>query len=273
MALSVLTNVASLNAQRNLVRSTNSLNKTFQRLSSGMRINRAADDAAGLSITNRMTAQVRGLNQAVRNANDGISLVQVAEGALDETTNALQRIRELAVQASNGTYTSTDRTSLNQEVQQLISEINRIASQTQFNNSNLLTGSFTAKRFQVGAYSGQIIMISIGSAAAAHLGVSGLSLGGSGMKAMSAISKVDLALNSISDIRSKMGAIQSRFESVISNLSNISENTSAARSRILDADIAAETSNLTSSAILQQAGTSILAQANQQPQMVLQLLG
>ncbi|MBF0603278.1 MAG: flagellin FliC [Nitrospirae bacterium] len=279
MALAINTNIASINAQRNLLKSTNSLGKTFERLSSGLRINRAADDAAGLSISTRMTSQMRGTNQAIRNANDAISLVQVAEGALDETTNALQRIRELAVQAANDTLVSSDRTDIQDEVDQLMSEIDRIAITTEFNNQVLLSGGFeTAKKFHVGPDGGQTIAMSIMRATAVSLisytaagaGVVGVS---TQARANLTIGRIDSALDSVSDIRSKLGAFQNRFEAVIANLSNILENTSAARSRILDADIATETANLTKNAILQQAGTAILAQANQQPQIALQLLG
>jgi flagellin len=272
MPLFINTNVASLNAQRNLNKSTLSLGKTFARLSSGLRINNAADDAAGMAITNRMTAQIRGLNQAVRNANDAISLAQVAEGALDETTNALQRIRELAVQAANDTNVTSDRDDLNKEVIQLLSEIQRIADDTEFNTQNLLGGSFVGRVFQVGAFSGQTITLSIDGAGASALGVDGVSIT-SQAGASSTITTIDNAIDSIADIRANLGAIQNRFESVIANLSNVSENMSAARSRIQDADIADETSKLTRTAILQQAGTAVLAQANQQPQLALQLLG
>lgn len=276
MALAINTNIASLNAQRHLLGATASIGKTFERLSSGLRINRAADDAAGLSIATRMTAQVRGLNQAVRNANDAISLVQVAEGALGETTNALQRIRELAVQAANDTMTASDRLDLQDEVTQMLAEIDRIAVDTEFNNQKLLSGGFkTAKTFHVGADAGQNIAVSIRPATTKSL----LSVGtktvniSTQRSANLTISRIDSALDSVSDIRARLGAFQNRFDSVIANLSNVMENTSAARSRILDADIAAETANLTKNAILQQAGTAILAQANQQPQIALQLLG
>ena len=281
MSLSINTNVQSLNSQRALMRSTSSLGVTFKRLSSGLRINSAADDSAGLSIATRMTAQVRGTNQAVRNANDAISLLQVAEGALDETTNALQRMRELAVQSANDTNTSSDRADLQKEVSQLISEIQRIADNTEFNNQVLLSGGYagagatTNKFFHVGPDANQTIQITIASADATAIGVNALSIGsGAGQAgANTAITTLDTALNSISDIRASIGAFQGRFEAVIANLVNVSENTSAARSRIMDADIAAESANLTKNAILQQAGTAILAQANQQPQIALQLLG
>ncbi|NGZ26545.1 MAG: flagellin FliC [Magnetococcales bacterium] len=269
------TNVASLNARRNLEKSTNVLGKTFNRLASGLRINSAADDAAGLAITMRMTSQVRGLNQAQRNANDGVSLVQVAEGALEETTAALQRMRELAVQAGNDIYSSADRSNLQKEIGQLLSEVQRIATQTQFNGMSLLTGSFDNKMFQVGAFSGQVISFSILAASNAALGISGttqidVSTYGA---ASTAIAQIDKALSSISDLRANLGAVQNRFESTIANLANVVENISAARSRIEDADLADETSRLTKNSILQQAGTAILAQANQQPQLALQLLG
>ncbi len=273
---SINTNVQSLHAQRSLLHSTNTLGTTFKRLSSGLRINSAKDDSAGLSIATRMTAQIRGTNQAIRNGNDAISLLQVAEGALDETTNALQRMRELAVQAANDTYTSGDREDLQLEVNQLMSEIDRIANNTEFNNNVLLDGNFSGKNFHVGPDAGQNITLSIENAkTSAILGIAtgatlGISTQGS---ANAAITTVDNALDSISDIRAGLGAYQNRFESVIANLSNVVENTAAARSRILDADIAAESANLTKNAILQQAGTAILAQANQQPQIALQLLG
>ena len=281
MALFINTNVASINSQRNLLRSTNDLGTTFARLASGLRINSARDDAAGLSISTRMTAQIKGLNMAIRNANDGISMSQVAEGALDESTNALQRIRELAVQSANDTMTGSDRDDLQLEVSQLVSEIQRIATQTEFNTRAVLNGSFNGATqqmtIQVGAKSGQTIAFSIGGASVGALGVSlgNFSIGaGAGQAgAMNAITVIDSAIESISDIRANLGAVQNRFESVISNLSNVVENMSAARSRIMDADIAAETATLTRNAILQQAGTAVLAQANQQPQLALQLLG
>ncbi len=287
MALYINTNIASINANRHLTTSTKSLARTFERLASGLRVNGAKDDAAGLSISTRMTAQIRGMNMAIRNTNDAISLVQVAEGSLNETTNALQRMRELAIQANNSTMNSTDRNDLQKEVTQLMQEIQRIGSTTQFNNQTILDGTFATKGFQVGANVGQTLTVTINDADAAALGLStgaanfAMSIGaGAGAIAGtgagyigSAIAKIDNALDSVSDIRSTLGAYQNRFESLISNLANVSENTSAARSRIIDADIAQETSNLTRSAIMQQASTSILAQANQQPQIALQLLG
>ncbi len=274
MGLTINTNVASLNAQRNLSASQNSLSRSMQRLSSGLRINSAKDDAAGLAISDRMTSQIRGLNQAVRNANDGISLAQTAEGALQETTNILQRMRELAVQSANDTNTTNDRTSLQAEVTQLIAELDRIADNTKFNGKVLLKGDFsvTAAVFQVGADAGQVISVTIKGADATDLGVKTATIGTRG-GASTTIGLVDTAIKSVDTIRGNLGAIQNRFESTISNLQNVSENLAAARSRILDADIAQETSAMIRNNILQQAGVSILAQANQSPQLALSLLG
>jgi len=402
MALTINTNVASLNAQRNLGSSQTDLNKSMERLSSGLRINSAKDDAAGLAISDRMTSQIRGLTQAARNANDGISLAQTAEGALQESTNILQRIREIGVQSANDTNSVSDRKSLNDEVIQLTEELDRIAVTTQFNGKNLLDGSMAGEAnkatFQVGANAGesQTISFDIDSAKIADLGeevgyteyvaevnasttaFSGLevtadagqgtagsaisitiatstgasvnsvavqastssitvtvagsagssisnadiaalinddaaagalvdvtvsSAGSQGSAASTAlaggvteveaagtttvdklsvstrseavvtIASVDAALEEVDEIRGELGAVQNRFESTISNLQNVSENLSAARSRILDADIAMETSAMTKNNILQQAGVSILAQANQAPQLALSLIG
>ena len=274
MSLTINTNVASLNAQRNLGASQTNLAKSMQRLSSGLRINSAKDDAAGLDISNRMTSQIRGINQAVRNANDGISLAQTAEGAMSEVTNILQRMRELAVQSANDTNSTSDRTSLQAEVTQLLSEIDRIAETTEFNSTKLLDGSFSAAAFHVGAMGGANNRISFGIAGtnSTALGVNGLSIA-SQSAADGAIATIDSALGTIDTARGALGAVQNRFESTIANLTNIAENVSAARSRILDADVAQETSNLTKYNILQQAGVSILAQANQAPQLALSLLG
>lgn len=388
MALTINTNVASLNAQRNLGASQADLNKSMQRLSSGLRINSAKDDAAGLAISDRMTAQIRGLNQAARNANDGISLAQTAEGALQESTNILQRMRELAVQSANDTNSDSDRSSLNDEVVQLQAELDRIAETTEFNGRKVIDGSMSNATFQVGANAGanQTISFGIASATGSALGTAGniavagatstgtvgalsftgaavgstangaytinfvsgaaanattatyttgtntlvVTLGSAGVRtatavataigtdingvtvaatgagpfavgsntltmagganevltttvdsisitsiegAQSAIASIDLAISNVDTIRGGLGAVQNRFESTIANLMNVSENLSAARSRILDADIAMETSNMTKQNILQQAGVSILAQANQAPQLALSLLG
>ena len=383
MALTINTNVAALNAQRNLGTSQGNLNKSMQRLSSGLRINSAKDDAAGLAISDRMTAQIRGLNQASRNSNDGISLAQTAEGALQESTNILQRIRELAVQSANDTNSASDRSSLNDEVSQLVAELDRISETTSFNGKNLLDGTMTDATFQVGANAGsnQSISFAIASARSDDLGADNLTTvtataavfsagsfqatadtagadgnnikvrvvdgtanstvvtgntitatyqftatatddmseigtlinaanslvttnfaatasseisinlaGGNdaGLEGTRIVSDVSVAnrseasitiesvaqaLEQIDTIRGGLGAMQNRFESTIANLNNVAENLSAARSRILDADIAQETSNMTKQNILQQAGVSILAQANQAPQLALSLLG
>jgi flagellin len=396
MALTINTNIASLNAQRNLNISQGDLNTSMERLSSGLRINSAKDDAAGLAISDRMTSQINGLTQAARNANDGISLAQTAEGALQESTNILQRIRELAVQSANDTNSSSDRSSLNDEVTQLKAELDRIAETSEFNGRKVIDGSMSNATFQVGANAGtnQTISFAISGATASDLSIDNLTTitaasatmtataGSTGFNATAAtagaegnyvsirvinddavtgssvvangnvvtftanldsttgsfdtfgeisaliasagtvasslltmgagstaasiegtwtltggvdaglegtrtidevsvatrqeasitIESVDSALEEIDTIRGGLGAIQNRFESTISNLNNVSENLSAARSRIQDADIAMETSAMTKSNILQQAGVSILSQANQTPQLALQLL-
>ncbi|GEA11645.1 flagellin [Alteromonas sp. KUL49] len=281
MSMYVNTNVSSLNAQRQLFDVSNSLSTSFERLSSGFRINSAADDAAGLQITDRMTSQVQGLNQAVRNANDAISLSQTAEGALQETTTALQRIRTLAIQSQNGINTSADRTALQKEVSALRTEISRIATTTQFAGVGILSGEFSAK-FLVGANSGQTISVNLSSQALTRAGVDGFSATGLGVtdsdvltasNASAMLADVDTAISAIGGLRADLGALQNRFQSTIRNLSNISENVSAARSRIKDTDFATETAELTRNQILQQASTTVLSQANQRPQAALQLLG
>ena len=383
MAQVINTNVASLNAQRNLTTSQNMMNTSLQRLSSGLRINSAKDDAAGLAISERMTSQIRGLNQAARNANDGISLAQTAEGALAEVTNNLQRIRELAIQSSNATNSQSDRDALQTEVTQLLNEIDRVADTTEFNGVKLLDGSFTGAVFQVGANAGDTITVAsttdantaaMGSVAtntsaglsvaassltgyATAIAAGGVTINGTDIGAIagagsaaeragqlvnainnvsqttgvgasydaatgqltlnsaaaitiagttndatiagyanqsfatvttatgidtltvgnfagaqSAIELVDSALTSVNTARATLGAVQSRFESVVASVSTTSENLSAARSRIMDTDFAAETANLTKAQILQQAGTAMLSQANSAPQNVLALL-
>jgi flagellin len=271
MALTINSNIASLNAQRNLNSSQANLAKAMQRLSSGLRINSAKDDAAGLGISDRMTAQIRGMNQAVRNANDGISLAQTAEGALAETTNCLQRMRELAVQSSNATNSATDRASLDAEFTQLVEEIERIAANTSFNGQILFDGGLSSAVFQVGPDAGQTITVSIAAAGSTALGVDGLAVDNF-TNAQAAISAIDGAIDTVDTIRGDLGAVQNRFESTIANLQNVAENLTAARSRILDADIAMETTALVRANILQQAGVSVLAQANQIPQLALALL-
>ncbi|MGW8193932.1 MAG: flagellin N-terminal helical domain-containing protein [Desulforhopalus sp.] len=274
MAITLNTNIASLNAQRSLGKSQTNLDRAMQRLSSGLRINSARDDAAGLAISNRMTTQIRGMNQAARNANDGISLAQTAEGALQESTNILQRIRELAVQSANDTNSDSDRASLNEEVSQLVAELDRIAQTTEFNGRKILNGDMQDATFQVGPNNetSQTIIFSIPDSRAIALGVDQISVNTREFS-LAALDSVDSALQSLDSIRAGLGAVQNRFESTIANLNNVVENLTAARSRILDADIAMETANMTKHNILLQAGVSILAQANQAPLVALSLLG
>lgn len=272
------TNVMSLNSQRALNMSQKSMATSLERLSSGLRVNRAADDAAGLAIAERFTSQIRGLNQAVRNANDGISMVQTGEGALGELTNAMQRMREISVQAANGIYNESDRESLNEEFQQLSDEINRIIQATEFNETSILKGSEIT--FQVGFQSGSTNQITISTtnlstaSQMTDLLSTAVSIGGStASAALAALGLLDNAISLIVSERAQYGAAQNRLESTIRNLENVVENQSAARSRIMDADFAKETAELTRTQILQQAGTSMLAQANQLPSNVLSLLG
>ena len=276
MSLYVNTNVSALNAQRQLLSSSNGLDTAFERLSSGFRINSAADDAAGLQISDRMTSQIQGLDQAVRNANDGISLAQTAEGAMQEITTALQRIRVLAIQSQNGINTSADRLALQKEVSALKTEISRIATTSQFGGVDILTGGYSA-RFLGGANAGQTISVNISRTGG--YGFSGLTNGQSDLSiasaatASAALTTIDSAISAIDAKRADLGAIQNRFQSTIRNLSNISENVSAARSRIRDTDFATETAQLTRFQIIQQASTTVLSQANQRPQAALSLLG
>ncbi|WP_016955587.1 flagellin [Catenovulum agarivorans] len=274
MSMFVNTNVSSLNAQRQLFNSNLGLNTAFERLSSGFRINRASDDAAGLQITDRMTTQIEGLNQAVRNANDAISLTQTAEGAMQEITTALQRIRQLSIQAQNGINSSSDRLALQKEVSALKTEISRIGSTTQFAGVELLTGAYSAA-FLVGANGGQ--SISVNMSRSGGFGASGLGIGSLSVQterdASAALTAIDTAISTIGAARADLGALQNRFQSTIRNLSNVAENVSAARSRIRDTDFATETASLTKNQILQQASTTVLSQANQRPQSALSLLG
>ncbi|MCF6440332.1 flagellin [Pseudoalteromonas luteoviolacea] len=320
MALYVNTNVSSLNAQRQLNNSSSSLDTSFQRLSSGFRINSAKDDAAGLQISNRLTGQINGLNQGIRNANDGISLAQTAEGALDETTQMFQRIRTLAQQASNGSNTDEDRLAIQEEIRSLSEEANRVAADTTFGGQNLLDGSYDAN-FQVGADAVQTIgfsMKNIGGTANSIEANSGFTLSGiagvasavtgaslsatagtisdtvgssadnatfatvftasgisvsSQANAQAVLAGMDALIAVVDKKRAELGAVQNRFQSTIRNQSNVSENLSAAQSRIRDTDFAQETAALTKMQILQQASSSILSQANQRPQVALSLLG
>ncbi len=275
MGLRVNTNVASINAQRNLSEVTGRLSGNFRRLSTGLRISTAADDAAGLAISERLRAQIRSLDQAKRNSNDGISLVQTAEGALNETSSILTRLRELAIQASNGTVSGADRDTLNQEFGDLVNEINRIASATEFNGITLLDGSSSTVSFQVGIGTNSSvdqIAVSLDPALSTSLNLNTLDIGSTGNTSL-AIAQVDAAINTVSSLRGRLGAVQNRLNSTINNLSVQVENISAAESRIRDVDVAHETAQLTRNSILQQASISILAQANAQPQAALGLLG
>ena len=321
MALYVNTNVSSLNGQRQLMNSGTALDTSFKRLSSGLRINSAADDSAGLQITNRLSGQINGLNQGIRNANDGISLAQTAEGAMEEVTSMFQRVRTLAQQAANGSNTDEDRLAIQEEIRSLMSEVNRVAKDTTFGGQNLLDGSYSAS-FQVGADAVQTISFSMKNVAGTANSLSangGFTLSGiasiaSGVtgKALSAmlanistvgdtsvagdfefsnvfgatsisvssqvnaqaiLAGMDSLIAVVDKKRAELGAVQNRFQSTIRNQSNIAENLSGARSRIQDADFAAETAALTRNQILQQASTTILAQANQRPQVALSLLG
>ena len=268
------TNIASLNAQRNLNSSQMSLQVSLQRLSSGLRINSAKDDAAGTAIASRMTAQVNGLNQAARNANDGISLAQTAEGDLTQIGNNLQRIRELSVQAANATNSVDDRATIKAEVDQLTAEITRVASVSSFNGIQLLDGTGSDLIFQVGASTttnDSITVIKIADMTAAGLSVAALAVD-TNDNAKAAITSVDAAIKLVTDARATLGATQNRFSSVVASLQTTAENLTASRSRIQDADFAAETASMTRGQILQQAGTAILAQANSMPNMVLALL-
>jgi flagellin len=263
MAAVINTNIASLNAQRNLSTSQSSMNQSIQRLSSGLRINSSKDDAAGLAIATRMDAQVRGMDVAIRNSNDAISFLQTAEGGLAKGTDALQRMRELAVQAANGSYSSGDRANLDAEYTQLKEELTRLSTATKFNGEAALGKGY---QFQVGADASDTISVS---------SVAAVSMAGSlstASSASAALTAIDAALDTVNTNRATLGAYQNRFESVISNLQISSENMSAAKSRIMDADFASETAKMTRAQILQQAGTAMLAQANQLPNQVMTLL-
>ena len=305
MSMFVNTNVSALSAQRNLAKSNSSLDTAYTRLASGMRINSAKDDAAGLQISNRLTSQINGLDQGNRNANDGISLAQTAEGAMDEVTSMLQRMRTLSQQASNGSNNKDDRAALQQEYAQLSTEINRISSDTTFGGTKLLDGNYRGE-FQVGADAAQTISFSltgfsftVSGLAAASTGLSytvsadsnsngdfiaaantaaldwanidDIS-GSTASNAQLAMANLDLMIKSVDSKRAELGAVQNRLDSTVRNQSNVSENLSAARSRIRDADFAAETATMTQQNILQQAASTILAQANQRPQSALSLL-
>ncbi|HEH9429809.1 flagellin B [Aeromonas allosaccharophila] len=306
MAMYINTNTSSLNAQRNLMNTNKALDTSYTRLASGLRINSAKDDAAGLQISNRLTSQVNGLDQGNRNANDGISVAQTAEGAMDEVTSMLQRMRTLAQQSANSSNNKDDRAALQQEYKQLTTEVNRIAGDTTFGGQKILNGSYKGS-FQVGADAGQTISFKmtnsfkltgiadmtkgkavIKAASTATVAdawtvtnstgkvtwgdIDDIS-GSTGSSAQLALANLDFMIGAVDSKRAELGAVQNRFDSTIRNQANVSENVSAARSRIRDADFATETANLTKQNILQQAASSILAQANQRPQSALSLLG
>ena len=280
MSQVINTNLPSLNAQRNLSSTQTQLATSIQRLSSGLRVNSAKDDAAGLAIANRMDAQARGMNVAIRNANDGISLAQVAEGALGKVTDMLQRMRELAVQAANASNTQTDRTSLNNEFQQLAQEVDRTLNSTRFNGQPIIAGSAGVLQFQIGANNAATDQLTVTTSnmatntniTAVTTATTATIAGTNATNANAMITALDTALDTVNSERATYGAVQNRFEAVIANLQISAENQSAARSRIMDADFAKETAALTRAQILQQAGTAMLAQANAAPQNVLSLL-
>ncbi|KJK05653.1 MULTISPECIES: flagellin domain-containing protein [Pseudomonas] len=281
MALTVNTNVTSLNVQKNLNRASDALSTSMTRLSSGLKINSAKDDAAGLQIATRMTSQIRGQTMAIKNANDGISIAQTAEGAMQEQVNILQRMRELALQSRNDSNDSTNRDSLDGEFKQMAAELTRIAQSTQLNGKNLLDGSASVMTFQVGSNTGGENQIKIdlsGKFLASDLGItSAITIAGSDSTIAetnfsAAMDAIDGALADIGNARADLGAVQNRLTSTINNLQNINENADAARGRVQDTDFAAETAQLTKQQTLQQASTSVLAQANQLPSAVLKLL-
>ena len=266
MPMTINTNVSSLNAQRNLASSQMSLATSMQRLSSGLRVNSAKDDAAGLAIADRMNAQVRGMTVAIRNANDGISMAQTAEGALSTVTDALQRMRELGVQAQNGTNSTTDRANMDTEYQALSQEITRIAAQTKFNGTAIVGASAGAQVFQVGANNGDTLTITTTTVTTVGGGLT------TAAAASTAVAALDTAIDTITTQRASYGAAMNRFGMAISNLAISGENQTAARGRIMDADFATETANLSRAQILQQAGNAMVAQANQLPNQVMTLL-
>jgi flagellin len=275
MGLRIYNNVEAQNAHRQLQSTNDKLSSTMERLSSGLRINRAADDAAGLAVSEEMRTQIRGMKVASRNALDGVSLVQVADGALSGVNDMLQRVRDLAVQAANGTLTDLQRGNLDQEVQSIVAEMARVASDTEFNGVKILSGSVasaaSAITLQVGANGSQVIAFTVATMTASDLGISGIAVS-TAASATAAIASIDAAIRTVNSQRASMGAIQNRLEQTISRLELTSENLQAAESRIRDADMASEMIDYTRNQILQQSGTAMLAQANQAPQSILQLL-
>lgn len=271
MGLRVNTNIASLTAQRNLSTVTSRLQGNYGRLSSGLRIATAADDAAGLGISERMRSQIRSYDVAARNAQDGISLVQTAEGALGEVSNILNRMRELSMQAANGTLSATDLTTVDTEMDQLIEELDRISASTEFNGINLLDGSIATISLQVGLNSGETIDVTLQDTSTTTLGVDTIDVTAVG-GASAALADIDAAVDSVNTTRGDLGASQNRLQSAFASIANARENLSAAESRIRDVDVARETADLTRNSIMQQAAVSILQQANSQPQIAMNLL-
>ena len=271
MGLRINQNIAAMNSYRNLSITDGQMSKSLEKLSSGFRINRAADDAAGLAISEKLRSQVNGLNKASENAQNAISLIQTAEGALNESHSILQRVRELSVQSANDTNNDTDRVLIQKEVAQLTEELTRISATTQFNGKNLLDGSFTDQLFQIGANTGQTLAVSVTNQDAATLGVDGVDVS-TQAGANDALALLDTAIELVSGSRADLGAVQNRLEHTVNNLNVASENLAASESRIRDTDMAKEMMAFTRSQILSQAGTAMLAQANQAPQGVLSLL-
>lgn len=276
MGLRIYNNTEAMNAHRVLSNTNSQVSKSMERLASGLRINRAADDAAGLAVSEVMRSQIRGMGVASRNAQDGVSMVQVADGALGNVGDMLQRLRDLAVQASNGTLTDAQRLNLDAEVQQIVTEINKTGTDTEFNGIKILAGSVAtaaaAVTLQVGANGNQTIAFTVSTVSASDLGISGIAVS-TAASATAAIASLDSAIRTVTTNRATLGAIQNRLEHTINRLGLTSENLQAAESRIRDADMAAEMIEFTRNQILQQSGTAMLAQANQAPQSVLQLLG
>ena len=273
MGLRINTNIASVNAQRNLAEITGRLEQSFRRLSTGLRISRAADDAAGLAISERLRSQIRSLAQAGRNANDAISLVQVGEGALNEVSNILTRLRVLTIQAANGSTSGADKNTIQEEFSALVAEINRIAQSTEFNGVRLLDGSASVASFQIGIHNTAIdsLNISLTPSLSTTLGLATLDVGSAGNTSL-ALGQIDAAINNVASLRGRFGAVQNRMQSMVANIAVARESLSAAESRIRDVDIAVETATLTRNTIMQQAAIAILAQANAQPQVALTLL-
>ena len=276
MPLSINTNIASMTAQRSFLDSNNALEQAFERLSTGKRVNSAVDDAAGLAIGTDLTSRVRGLEQAVRNVNDGISMVQILEGAYDEVTTIVQRMRDLAVQAANGSLSTTERNYLDTEQSKLATALDKVMAQAEFGNVDLATGSTVTVVIQSGSETTDLTTLAMTAATnddadALNISASKIDLS-TAADALTSITAIDTALNTIAGQRATLGAQQSQLESTVRNLANVAENTAAAAGRIMDTDYAAETANLTKAQILQQAATSVLAQANAQPQAILSLL-